>query len=79
MNQKIVTLIKKTINNKGVKYTYVSKVTGINYQRLMRIFNQNAIISGSELLCFCKCLDITNEQLMKLLDKSDGFSSESKS
>lgn len=68
MNEKIVVFIKNAILNKGIKYTFVSKNTGIEYQRLMRIFNQNAILSASELICLCKCLDIGIEQLIDLID-----------
>lgn len=67
MNEKIVNLIKDTINVNGIKYTYVSDNTGIKYQRLMRIFNQNAVISGSELICICKCLHIDFDKLMEIL------------
>lgn len=67
MNNKIVELIKNTIRENGIKYTYVSKTTGINYQRLMRLFNQNAVISGSELICICKCVHIDFKMLMEII------------
>ncbi len=34
----------------------------------MRIFNQNAIISGSELICLCKLLEVKQSELMELLE-----------
>ena len=67
MNKKLVKFIKNTIKVNGIKYTYISDTTGIKYQRLMRIFNQNAIVSGSELICVCKCLHIDFDKLMKIL------------
>lgn len=72
MNEKIVALIKNTVSNKGIKYTFLSKKTRIDYQRLMRIFNQNAIMSASELVCLCKCLEIGIDPLIELINsKSD--------
>lgn len=50
MNAKLIHYLKEIINQRGIKYTFISEKTGIDYQRLMRIFNQNAIISGSELI-----------------------------
>ena len=63
MNEKIVRFLKNVIDNKGIKY-----ISGISYQRLMRIFNQNAIISGSELICLCKLLEVKQSELMELLE-----------
>ena len=34
----------------------------------MRIFNQNAIISGSQLICLCKLLEVKQSELMELLE-----------
>lgn len=68
MNEKIVRFLKDVIDNKGIKYIFISKNSGISYQRLMRIFNQNAIISGSELICLCKLLEVKQSELMKLLE-----------
>ncbi len=67
MNEKITQLLRSTIESNGIKYTYISKQTKIDYQRLMRIFNQNAIISGSELICLCKTLKIEQSKLMELI------------
>lgn len=68
MNAKIIHFLKEIINERGMKYTFVSEKTGIEYQRLMRIFNQNATISGSELICLCKILEVDQADLMALLD-----------
>ncbi|SES65679.1 helix-turn-helix domain-containing protein [[Clostridium] polysaccharolyticum] len=75
MNSKIIELIKGVIDSKGIKYTYVSNCTDINYQRLMRLFNQNAIISGSELICICKNLPVELDELMDIVE---GFSDKQK-
>lgn len=56
MNEYIAKYLKNKINETGI--TYVSKKTGIEYQRLMRIFNQNAVISASELIALCNVLGI---------------------
>ena len=47
MNEYIAKYLKNKINETGITYRNVSKKTGIEYQRLMRIFNQNAVISAS--------------------------------
>ena len=46
--KKLSGFLKDIIRRKGMKYTFVAKAAGIEYQRLMRLFNQNAVISGSE-------------------------------
>lgn len=68
MNEKIIHFLKDNIDRQGMKYTFLSQKTGIDYQRLMRIFNQNATISGSELICLCKFLGIKQPELMALVD-----------
>lgn len=68
MNEKIIRFLKDNIDRQGMKYTFLSQKTGIDYQRLMRIFNQNAVISGSELICLCKFLGIKQPELMALVD-----------
>lgn len=67
-NARIVALLRQAINLQGIKYTFISEKTGIPYQRLMRLFHQNATISGSELLNLCKLLNIAQHDLMHLLD-----------
>ncbi len=68
MNAKIIQLLKSIIDSRDINYIYISEKTNIEYQRLMRIFNQNATISGSELICLCKVLDVPQSELMALLD-----------
>lgn len=58
MNEYIAKYLKDKINETGITYRNVSKKTGIEYQRLMRIFNQNAVISASELIALCNVLGI---------------------
>lgn len=50
--------IKQIIISKGIEFTEISKETGIEYQRLNRMFNQNATMSASELLALCKFLKV---------------------
>ena len=68
MNCKITMFLKERIAESGVKYRYISIKTGISYQRLMRIFNQNAIISGSELIALCRLLNVKQSDLMLLVE-----------
>ncbi len=68
MNAKITQFLKSIIDRKGIKYKFISEKTGIEYQRLMRIFNQNATISGSELICLCRVLKVEQSALMELID-----------
>lgn len=70
MNGKIVSLLRDKIRCSSIKYSDISRSTGIDYQRLMRIFNQNAVISGSELICLCKLLAIKQSELMSLIDEA---------
>lgn len=58
MNEYIANYLKGKIEETGVTYKNISKKTGIEYQRLMRIFNQNATISASELIALCNVLGI---------------------
>ena len=58
MNEYIANYLKGKIEETGVAYKNISKKTGIEYQRLMRIFNQNATISASELIALCNVLGI---------------------
>ena len=58
MNPDINEKIKSIINDKGIKLTKVSLETGIEYQRLNRLFNQHAQMLATELLSFCIFLEI---------------------
>lgn len=59
-----VAVIKDIIKKRGIKITKVSEETGINYQRLNRIFNQHASLLASEFLALCKYLCINPEIFM---------------
>ncbi len=67
MNEDIVRILEKEINEKGMTLTFVSKKTGIEYQRLMRIFNQNAKITGSELLRIGRLIGLDLQELQDSL------------
>ena len=58
MNEYIAKYLKDKISETGITYRNVSKKTGIEYQRLMSIFNQHAVISASELIALCNVLGI---------------------
>lgn len=68
MNEKIIKFLKKAIKEKGVKYKFISEKSNIEYQRLIRIFNQNATIRGSELISLSKILGVKQNELMSLID-----------
>ena len=57
---------KSIVASKGLKMTKVSEVTGIEYQRLNRIFNQNAVMAASELLVLCSFLEIDPREFMRV-------------
>lgn len=68
MSDDLTSMLKARINEQGITYAFVSQKTGINYQRLMRLFNQGAIISGIELLKISKLLKIPQDDLMHFAD-----------
>ena len=68
MNAKIVEFLKRRIAEKGMKYIFISRKTGIDYQRLNRIFNQNAALMATELLYLCRLLEVDTEDMIGLLD-----------
>lgn len=70
MNEKIVHFLKNIIDEQNVGYTLVSEKTGIDCQRLTRIFDQDAVISGSELICISRALGVKHSELMALLDSA---------
>lgn len=68
MNALLIHFLKNIIRQRGMKYVFLSQKTGIEYRRLMQIFNQNATISGSELICLCRVLEVKQAELLILLD-----------
>ena len=62
----------KVIREKGIKYSVLAERCGISYQRLMRIFHQNAAIRGSELLALCR-QDVYKRQAQKGLGEAEFF------
>lgn len=67
MNAKIIQFFKNIIECKGINYAIVAEKSGIEYRRLMIIFDQNATISGSELICLSRGLGVEQSELMELL------------
>ena len=70
MNAKLIYYLKSIIECKEINYTVISEKTKIEYQRLLRIFNQGATISGSELICICKLLEVKQADLMAFIDEA---------
>lgn len=54
----IIRVLRKEVDNKGLKWKKVSVATNIPYQRLNRILNQGASMSATELIAICDFLDI---------------------
>lgn len=52
------TQIRQSIDNKGMKLIFVADRTGIPYQRLNRVFNQDAQMTATELLLLCRLLEL---------------------
>lgn len=50
--------IKNIIDEKGLKLTKIASETGIGYQRLNRLFNQNTRMLASEFISLCSFLQI---------------------
>ncbi len=48
-NKNIASLLKAIIDSRGLRYRFVAKMTGIDYQRLMRILHGRSIMSAAEL------------------------------
>lgn len=70
MNEEIVQILADEIHEKGIKIKFISDKTGIEYQRLMRILNQNANITGNELLKIGRLLDLDlNDLQNRILNK----------
>ena len=57
-NEEIVAMIKERVNDKGLKWLFVSRATSIPYQRINRIINQRATLSAVEFLHLCQLLDL---------------------
>lgn len=66
MNEIINRYMHNRIIQSGLKLTFVSQKTGISYQRLNRIFNQKAVMSGLELIKLSSVLNITQDELVQL-------------
>lgn len=60
--------IRMIIAERGLKLTKVSQITGINYQRLQRVFNQHSSMSATEMILLCSFLKL--DPMMLADDKS---------
>lgn len=63
-NERIVAKIRSVVDDRGYKIVAISDKTGIDYQRLNRIFNQGATLSAVELMQLCLFLGIPMETLV---------------
>jgi uncharacterized protein YqgV (UPF0045/DUF77 family) len=77
-NKIIVQTIQQQIEESGIKYTFIAEKTKIEYQRLMRIFNHGAIISGHEMIKLCMLLKMEPERFYNSFTISDGDQDKSK-
>lgn len=68
MNNKIIQFLENIMNKKGITCAYLAQRTGIAYQRLLLVFVWKEALSGSELLCICRVLEVKQADLMALLD-----------
>lgn len=68
MSSALVEMLKAKASEQGMTCVFISQKTGIKYQRLMRLFNQGAVISGLELLKLSNLLKIPQEDLMRFVD-----------
>lgn len=64
-NEVLVNIISNTIHEKGIKATHVAAQTGLGYQRLMRILNQRATMTATEMILLSKVLDIPMDAYME--------------
>ena len=70
MNAKIIAFLRKAVDRKGVSFRDLAAHTGICYQRILHLFIENATISGSELICISRFLEVKQSELMALLDSA---------
>lgn len=57
-DKEFASTIKAIVNSRGIRYSKLAENAGIEYQRIIRIFNQGAIMTGTELLRLCYALDL---------------------
>lgn len=68
MNRNLIRFLTDCMMKKGITCRNLAYLTGINYRRILMIFLQEDTISGSELLCICRAMDVEQAALMALLE-----------
>ena len=66
-NERLSRAIKSAIDERGLRYGFVSQATGIEYQRFMRVIHGKTTLSAAELLVICRLMGIEPSSLTKEL------------
>lgn len=67
----VVETIEKEIRDRGMTYTFISKKTGININRLSGIFLRKRIMRTEELVTLCTFLNIDMNQFKQPVSDQD--------
>ena len=68
MNKRIIQFLEDIMSKKDISCASLAQLTGIAYRRLLMVFVWREALSGSELLCICRALEVKQNELMGLLD-----------
>ena len=71
INERLSRVIKSVIDERGLRYGFISQASGIEYQRLMRALHGRTTLSAAELLVICKLIGIEPSSLIKELVSDD--------
>lgn len=70
MNKKLIRFLTDCMTERRINCSMLSCLTGIDYQRILMIFLEEGTISGSELLCICRAMNVEQAALMALLEEA---------
>lgn len=70
MNKKLIRFLMECMTERRINCCMLSQLTGIDYQRILMIFLEEGTISGSELLCICRAMNVEQTALMALLEEA---------
>lgn len=68
INERISRFIKSNIDARGIRYSFVSQASGIEYQRLTRVLHGKTALKAAELLIICDLMDIKPFSLKELAE-----------
>ena len=68
MNKRIIQFLEDIMSKKDISCASLAQLTGIAYRTLLMVFVWREALSGSELLCICRALEVKQNELMGLLD-----------